>query len=45
MDDLLKSLPADDIQYQSSHSKQALSKLMDKIGASAVCFVALPLLY
>jgi hypothetical protein len=37
MDDLLKTLPADDIQYQSSHSKQALSKLTTSIGASAVC--------
>jgi len=36
MDDLLKTLPADDIQYQSSHSKQALTKLTDKIGTSAL---------
>jgi len=36
MDDLLQTLPSDDIQFQSSHSKQALRKLTDKFGASAL---------
>jgi hypothetical protein len=39
MEDLLKTLPAGEIQYQSSHSKQALAKLSDKFGASAVCLL------
>jgi len=36
MDALLKTLPPDDIQYQSSHNKQALSKLTEKITSSAI---------
>lgn len=45
MDDLLKTLPADDIQYQSTHSKQALSKLTSKTGSSAVSVARAPLIF